>query len=253
MTIQQDPEREGPGAQSVVTEDAPRFLLRDVVFVILFGFGAGLAGSVVIGMVLGIAGVQGDEILDSVAFIFLFQFMIYLGGAFAVQLLIVERRGISWADIGLRPPQGRFILKTIGVWVVVMMSAGVVALLMEALINDTPNVGDQLAVSEDIDLSPLDVIMMVLGVVAAPAVVEELVFRGLLFSSLRRRWSFVPTAIVSALVFAAFHQPWVVIPTIAILGFALAWLRERFDSLYPPILLHALNNGLAILFFFALA
>jgi membrane protease YdiL (CAAX protease family) len=82
-------------------------------------------------------------------------------------------------------------------------------------------------------------------IVAAP-VVEEIVFRGLLLPALRIRWAFWPAAVVSSLVFALAHVSPLLIPTLFILGLGLAWLRELFDSVYPPIVMHALNNGLAV-------
>jgi membrane protease YdiL (CAAX protease family) len=234
-------------------EQKPRFLIRDVLFVVLFGFGVGLSGAFAVGLLMGIVGIDGDDLIDSVSFAFLFQVLIYVGAAYAVKLLVVERRGISWRQLGFTPPKDKFILQTLGVWVVMIIAAGVIATIMDALINEAPGVGDQLALGENLDLSPLDIVMIVLGTVIAPSIVEEVVFRSLLFCSIRQRWSFLPTAIVSSLVFAAVHQPWVVIPTILVLGFSLAWLRERFGSLYPPILLHALNNSLAITLFLVIA
>jgi membrane protease YdiL (CAAX protease family) len=36
-----------------------------------------------------------------------------------------------------------------------------------------------------------------------------------------------------------------VVPQLAVLGVLLAWLYERTGSLWPPILLHVVNNAIA--------
>lgn len=83
----------------------------------------------------------------------------------------------------------------------------------------------------------------VLLVIAAP-ITEELVFRGILFAGWRRH-GFVMAAAFSSLLFGLAHwQPNVALATF-VLGWLLAWLYERSGSLWAPIGLHALKNGLA--------
>lgn len=83
----------------------------------------------------------------------------------------------------------------------------------------------------------------VLLVVITP-LTEEIVFRGILFAGWRRH-GFVVAAVVSSLLFGLAHwQPNVVLATF-VLGWLLAWLYEKTGSLWAPIGLHALKNGLA--------
>jgi membrane protease YdiL (CAAX protease family) len=87
----------------------------------------------------------------------------------------------------------------------------------------------------------------ILVVIAAP-VSEELFFRGFLFGGLRGRTSFWPAALISGILFGAIHLlggSWEVIPPLAAFGVLLAWLYERTGSLGPPMLMHALQNGIA--------
>lgn len=78
--------------------------------------------------------------------------------------------------------------------------------------------------------------------VVAP-VLEETLFRGLLYTSLRGWLGFWPAAVVSAACFAMMHVGASRLPT-AILGLALAWTYERSGSLVPAIAAHALHNAL---------
>ena len=83
--------------------------------------------------------------------------------------------------------------------------------------------------------------------IAAP-IAEEIFFRGMLFGGLRRRLSTFPAAAISALVFGALHATTGIsaVPPLIIFGFVLALLYERTGSLVPGMLLHALNNALAL-------
>lgn len=101
-------------------------------------------------------------------------------------------------------------------------------------------------------------LLMVLYTVLLVPTVEELMFRGLIFSSIRPRSRFWAYA-VSMLVFAVMHvlnylssYP---IGTLALCflqylpaGFALAWALEYSGSIWASICIHTINNAAAMLF-----
>ena len=53
--------------------------------------------------------------------------------------------------------------------------------------------------------------------------------------------------VVTALAFGLAHGLVVGLPVLTIFGAILAWLRLKTGSLYPPIALHALFNGAALI------
>ncbi len=90
---------------------------------------------------------------------------------------------------------------------------------------------------------------------AAPAVCEEVLFRGAILAALLGRASLVaaPTrerpalaVLLCALLFGAFHLSWAkLLPTTILgLGFGIAAVRSR--SLWPAVCMHLVNNGLVI-------
>lgn len=89
-------------------------------------------------------------------------------------------------------------------------------------------------------------------VILAP-IFEELAFRGLLFAMLRRRFTFLPAAFLSATIFALAHG-YSLLGFISVLwsGFLWAWLYDRTGSLIPGMVAHAVNNLLVCLTVMAL-
>ncbi len=73
---------------------------------------------------------------------------------------------------------------------------------------------------------------------------EELVFRGLLQGGLRRHLSPTGAVVVSSLLFALVHPAAVLVP-ILLLAALLGWAFERTKSLWVPIGVHFLHNGVA--------
>jgi membrane protease YdiL (CAAX protease family) len=102
--------------------------------------------------------------------------------------------------------------------------------------------------------------LLLLASVTAP-LVEETMFRGLLYRHLReatggggRVLSIVFSAFIVSFLFAGIHpQGWPAIPVLMALALSFTFMREWRGTLIPSMVAHGLNNGLALLlFYFAL-
>ncbi|HEY2334632.1 MAG TPA: type II CAAX endopeptidase family protein [Solirubrobacterales bacterium] len=100
-------------------------------------------------------------------------------------------------------------------------------------------------IAEDFGAVPLQVLLIA---VAAP-ICEETCFRGMLFGGLRERLPRLAAALISALIFGGLHATTGVgaVPVLVAFGFILALLYEKTGSIVPGILLHMLNNSVALL------
>lgn len=93
--------------------------------------------------------------------------------------------------------------------------------------------------------------MVVLSAVVLAPLAEEIFFRGLLQSMLRRytRRPWISVLITSAL-FAAVHLPHAqTVGALFVLGIALGYNYERSGRLYAPIIVHAVFNAVNILLY----
>ncbi len=100
-------------------------------------------------------------------------------------------------------------------------------------------------------LTVLDVALNVIVLVLLAPLVEEIIFRGLLFGALAPRLGVLLAALVSALLFGLAHGDAVLFPSLAAVGLVNALVYARTGNLTTAVVLHALNNALGAAFLIA--
>ncbi|HEU5324317.1 MAG TPA: type II CAAX endopeptidase family protein [Candidatus Limnocylindria bacterium] len=132
------------------------------------------------------------------------------------------------------------VLAGIGMWVLGNLVGAAVIALLQAL-----GIGVDTQLAERA-VETLDPWLVVLVVIFLAPVAEELFFRGVVFNAWLReggvRWAFIG----STLLFALIHLSIAAFVPILLLGFALAWIYRRTQSLLAPIALHATFNGISV-------
>jgi len=112
-------------------------------------------------------------------------------------------------------------------------------------ITEQDDLPDELGV----DGSTAALIAVSLLVCVLAPIAEELFFRGFCFTALRRALGMLPAAVLTGIIFGAIHLGGTEIEFIVplmVFGFFLCLLYVWTDSLLPCIVLHALNNALAL-------
>jgi membrane protease YdiL (CAAX protease family) len=96
-------------------------------------------------------------------------------------------------------------------------------------------------------LGPLPVQILLIAVIAP--VSEEMCFRGMLFGGLREKLPRLAAALITGVIFGGLHALTGVsaVPPLIVFGFLLSLLYEKTGSIIPGILLHMLNNIVALL------
>lgn len=83
------------------------------------------------------------------------------------------------------------------------------------------------------------------AVIVAP-VIEELVFRGLIYKRIKRVSNATIACVLSALMFGVFHFNVIQGIYATILGLGLAFVMEKYDSIIAPIFLHMTANSVSM-------
>lgn len=95
---------------------------------------------------------------------------------------------------------------------------------------------------EGLDIHVLPAWAMLFIVAVWSPLAEELVFRAMVFRTLRKGFSFVPAAIISGVAFGVYHMNWVQGVYAAALGILLAYTYEKTNSLLGCYLFHLAFN-----------
>lgn len=89
------------------------------------------------------------------------------------------------------------------------------------------------------------VFTMIFTVIVAP-IVEEVVFRALAYTKLKRAMPTIVAAVLLSVIFGLIHGSLMQMVTIPFLGLVLVWVLERTKSLFAAILYHSVFNATAM-------
>lgn len=88
-------------------------------------------------------------------------------------------------------------------------------------------------------------ITTLLVVALAPAICEELMFRGYIFSAMEAGMKYRNAILLSSVIFGVYHMSIVKFFTTALLGMVICHVSYKSKSIFPGMLMHFLNNALA--------
>ena len=84
------------------------------------------------------------------------------------------------------------------------------------------------------------------GIIVLAPISEELIFRRFIFGFLAPHLGFIASMLLTAAFFAAIHMSWYSLPALFLLGIGFQLIYLKFGSLYPAIIMHSLNNAVAV-------
>ena len=152
----------------------------------------------------------------------------------------IHKYGASWVDLGLRSFRPRAVGWGCGLMILsLLLNLAYASLLARFNLQIQPEI-ELIFAGTDFPLA-----LLFGGAIVAPFV-EEVFFRGFVFTGLRGKWGWKKAALASAGLFALAH----VVPTsilpIFILGLIFAALYQVSGSIWPGILMHMLTNTVAL-------
>ena len=171
------------------------------------------------------------------------QIAFYAVALAATLLVLAGRRNIQVRELGWRMPSLRWLLAAVPLTLMALAVAGALAGVAQQLLPHAQN-QQCIAVRDQYGHS----ILLALPVVclAAP-IVEETVFRAVLYRWLRGVLPVGVAMVLSGAVFAAAHAVTLLFLPLLGLGILLAWIYERSGSIWPGVTVHALFNLVGII------
>lgn len=186
----------------------------------------------------------------------IFSTLIYVIAIVIILLPMVIRRK-SLAEIKQAIGLGKPFQASMIPWALVMQGlyiALAMAVLLALYVANIP--GLDMGQQQNLGLSDLTgwyeyVAVFVLLVLVAP-IFEEIIFRGYLYGKLRRYSSMVIATLITSAGFGVVHGQVNVAIIVGLLSIMMCIVREKFDSIYPTILMHMFQNGFSYLMIFIL-
>ena len=153
----------------------------------------------------------------------------------------------GWGKVGFaealrRLGVRRFRIGTALKWMAASIGAYLVFAALYAGIFGVPEQED---IAEGFGALPVQILLIA---IAAP-VSEEILFRGMVFGGLRNHMPRIAAALIAGVIFGALHAitGLSAVPPLVFFGFVLCLLYEKTGSIVPGILLHMLNNSVALI------
>ena len=160
-----------------------------------------------------------------------------------VWFFAVSRRKVPWSALGLwRKPALKDGVLGFAIFVLEITVQFVYYQVLEVVGVDTQD----LAPTPFVETGTEYLVGVAILAIAIAPFMEELFFRGFIFTGLSGRWGPWWAALVSATLFMGAHLEPLRFPPLFVLGLLLAWLYHRTGALWAPMLTHLLNNALAV-------
>jgi len=166
-------------------------------------------------------------------------------GVFLLIILgIMRMRKWTWRDFGWKGVKERYIGNVITLYILTWIINTCYAAYLLNKGFTLPETDAYSKLLGDVTVITFCLNLFLAGILAP--VIEETLFRGIIFGSLRTYMGKWTAAGVSAAFFSALHlQSYGFVPRF-VLGLVLAYLFMKYQSLKPAVALHAVNNIVAL-------
>lgn len=233
--------------------------LASIVLVVTVFFVTQIVGVLILGLCLRALGWSNSQIttwFNDTIYAQFYYVLIVDAMLFGTVWLLLKLSGNTFRSIGLVKPVFADIVRAFvsyGVYFVLL----IIAMVLIETYTSINTSQEQKTGFADVS-AELDYLAAFVSLVVLPPIVEELLFRGFLYSSLRRKMHFFLATLVTSVAFGAAHlqfgsgEPllWVVAIDTFILSVVMCYLREKTSSVWSAIFLHAIKNSIAYLVLF---
>ena len=173
-----------------------------------------------------------------------------LGGVFGTQLIIllVPLAVVLYTKKDIRQTYGFHRTGAsgfIGAFFVILGMYPLNIVLSYILISLFPQSADNIVTAFSTVMDG-NIVSVLLTIALAPAVCEEMLFRGLIYNSMKTRYR-VPVAItIVAVLFGIYHMSLVKFIPTGFLGLVLCYVAYKTGSIFPSMMMHFINNAFSV-------
>jgi membrane protease YdiL (CAAX protease family) len=161
--------------------------------------------------------------------------------------VLAKARGASpfWESIGWKPLPDDDSARRKLIFAIIV--GGIALAGIVTAVSNRIGVSKKLPIEEFIQTRQTMILLMTFGVLVAP-LVEETVFRGLIYPVIARRSGVAASIIITGLLFGAVHSlqlwgGWAQIGLIVLVGIILTWVRATRHTVWASYLLHLTYNS----------
>ena len=229
-------------------------------FVIIMFFLSQIIGGIIISIYPELKGwnsVKADNWLNNSVLAQFFYVLIAESINLIAIYLFLKRQKVKLSAIGLRKPKLSDIYY--GLIVIPIYYGGyflAITLLTSLYSGFNVNQTQQIGFNNVHGLTQL--ILTFISLVILPPITEEIMVRGMIYSSLKTKLPTFFAVILTSVLFASAHLPeggksgllWIGAVDTFTLSLVLIYLREKTSGLYSSMILHAVKNGVAFYILF---
>lgn len=135
------------------------------------------------------------------------------------------------------------MLAAIGLWVLVLFISGLFAVFALRFLPPEP----ELFETYNFLFENITLIQQILLIGLMPAIIEESVFRGFVFSAFLERKKPILGIIISSIMFAALHLSLIKFVPTFLLGVLFSYIVYKTNSIIPAMIMHFVNNSFSVI------
>ena len=247
------------------TKKQAAIMVTGFLLVVLLSF---VAANIVVNLVAVVLFALKLPILEGVSeavLQFVVAFLVYLVALVFTVLSskYVMKQATSWREFGLeqRLPRWRDIGWAPLAFIIYIVLSNIFLQVVMALFPGLIDPDQKQAVGFENMTTQYELVAAYLTLTVLAPIAEELLFRGFLFSKLRKYLNAILTIFLSSVLFAILHVlgitedgqvqlQWAAVGDVFVLAIILGILREKTGSVWAGILLHAIKNTVAFFLLF---
>ncbi len=140
-----------------------------------------------------------------------------------------------------------FLVRALPIWFFLIVISSPVVNEIRGYFGIEKPIDRQVALIVELSFRPFFLVLLAVLTFTIVPLVEEFLFRGLIYGTLRKYFSAFTAAIICGIVFSLAHQSLDKFIPIAFLGYLLCRIREDTESIYPAIAVHSFYNAFILI------